>query len=154
MSGSTPAAEQLAALKTAWRMLVRRMGGVDPAGAVVGAQRSHVSEWGAGTSERYVSVDRVLRAEMDSGEPLLTAALAAAQGYRLERMDAASDASVGPLAARVAQEVGEAFGALATAQADGVITPSERDVLLREFAHVSAAANRVVAALRGKGDVE
>lgn len=141
-------------LCTAWRQVVARVGKGTALAAHLEVQESHISEWGSPESGRAVPIAVVLEAEVFAGEPFVTAALAAAQGYRLVAIDAASEGaapgpSLGILAAGVMREMGEAMTALAVAAADGRLSPRERARIAREFADVEREAGRVAAAARG-----
>ena len=68
---------------SAWRLLVAHVGGVDVMASATGGKRSHVSEFGSPHSSRAPTVAIVMEAEAFAGEPMVTAALAAANGGEL-----------------------------------------------------------------------
>lgn len=141
-----------AALKTAWRMLVPAVGGVDAMAACTRATRSMVSEYGSRSSERFPPADVILDAEIIAEAPLVTAALAEAQGYALVRREAMPAARVASLLASVGQESGQVFAAAAAALADGKITEGESATLLRELGELERAVAHAIAALRGPAE--
>lgn len=145
------AAERHNALCSAWRRLVLHVGGLETLASYLGKAKSHLSEFGAPHTGRSPTVATVLEAEAFAGEPLITAALAAAQGYRLVPIDepASDAAALDAMAAKLLEEMGEAFTAYAAAQRDRRVTATERRRLEREFGDVELAAARMVAALRG-----
>lgn len=145
------AAEVHNGLCTAWRRLVRHVGGVDVLAAGIGVQRSHASEFGAPHSGRSPTLAVALEADALAGEPIMASALAAAQGYRLVPVTPGAAGDLHLLAGRVVAEVGQAFGVLSEASADGHVCAAERAALVREFSDVVAAGERVLAALR-RGD--
>lgn len=140
------------ALCTAWRRLVRHVGGVDPLAVGLGVQRSHVSEFGSPHTGRSPPAALVLEAEALAGEPIVTEALAAALGYRLVPIGAGAAGDLHQRAAQVVAEVGEAFAVMSAASADGHICAGERAALIREFSQVVTAGERVLAALRAAGE--
>ena len=123
------------ALCFAWKRLVGHLGlgGGEVMAAHLGRAKSHISEFGLPHAGRSPSVATVLEAEAFAGEPFVTAALAAAQGYRLVPIDDAGD---GPahevVAAKVLAEMGQAFSTYAAAMADKTLTKPERARLERE----------------------
>lgn len=134
------------ALATAWRRLVLHTGKGDALAHHLGVPASRVTEWSQPDSGRSPSIAAVLEAEALAGRPFVTEALAAAAGYRLVPVDEAEGGDLGPLAATVAAEVGEAFAVLARATRDGKLTAGELVLLAREFGDVERAAGRVRAA--------
>lgn len=139
-----------AELAMAWRRMVLAGGKGLALAAHLGVPASRVTEYGIPDSERSPSVATVLEAEAFMGRPFVTEALAAAQGLRLVPAEAAeAPDAVEPRAAKLMAAMGEAFASYGAAIADRRLSKAERKRLEREFGEVSAAALRLVAALRG-----
>lgn len=62
-------------LKAAWRQLVKRFGGVDAAGLVVGRDRSQISRWGSPGEAAQPTLEAIARLEREVG-PVVTQELA------------------------------------------------------------------------------
>lgn len=129
------------ALKTASRLLVSDLGGVDAFSSCTRATRSMASEYGNPASDRFIPVDVLLDAETIAGTPHVTATLARLLGYALIPVEprAAGDLSVA--LAEIGRDVAALFATAALALAHGAPTEQERQELQRELSEVG----RVVA---------
>lgn len=136
------------ALKTAWKMLVHMIGGVDATAACTRATRSMVSEYGNVHGERWAPIDVILEAERIAGEPLVTAALARAQGFKLVPLSAQETAGIGDTLERVAATSSTFLTSTVRALADGHVSESENTELDRGLDDLERAAQTARAALR------
>jgi hypothetical protein len=134
-------------LKTATKMLVRDIGGVDATAACTRAGRSLISDYGNLASDRFMPGDIILDAETIGGTPHITAALARIQGYELVPRTTVTDGDLNHKLAGLGREFGALFADVATALADGEITEAERDTLLRGLENVRRVAGEAASAL-------
>jgi hypothetical protein len=135
-------------LKAATRQLVRLAGGVESAASITRVGFPAVARYGnLAEPDCYMPIDIVADLEADTGEPLVTRALAEATGHVLVPGPAvpAEGDFVGHVA-RIAREAGEVMARLGHALADGRITAAE----CRELKLVDEAGDLVVAAARLK----
>ena len=72
--------EQINALKTAFKLVVSDVGGLEAAAACTRLGKSQLAEYGNINSEKMITVDVVLDLEAIGGAPHVTAAMAAAHG--------------------------------------------------------------------------
>lgn len=134
-------------VKTAWKLLVQRLGGVDATAACTRAQRSRVSEYGTIGTDRWAPVDVILDAETIAGVPMVTAALARAQGYDLVPVVPHGDGELPVHLARIGATAGDMFRAAAEALADGVLTEAERIEVAARMADAARVLQQAQAAL-------
>lgn len=127
------APETYNAVKTAWKLLVGLLGGVDAASAAVDRAKSRISEYGTPHTDRFVPVDLVLDAERLAGEPLVTAALARAQGYALLPVQPRATGELAVVLAELGRDVSKLFGDAALALHHSEPTPAEREALARDL---------------------
>lgn len=138
-----------AAVKTAWKLLVDELGGVEAASAACGISRSLVSEYGSRHSERYPPAQTIVAAERVAEQPLVTAALARAQGYELMLVDVPRRASaLADIIAETGRDVGELFATAAHALRHDRPTRQEHADLLREFGDMHRVAGEALALLK------
>jgi hypothetical protein len=133
------------AVKTAWKLLVAKVGGVEAAAACTRASRSLVSDYGNYESPRFAPGNAILDVEEIAGEPLVTAALARARGYELVMVE--TPLAAGQLASLVAEfspVIGELFATLAHALTHKNLTPDELADLLREFGDAHRVAGEAL----------
>lgn len=146
---------QKAAVKTAWKLLVDAMGGVEAASAACGISRSLVSEYGSRNSERYPPAHTIIAAEKVAEQPLVTAALARAQGYELLLVDAPRGASaLADIVSETGRDVGELFATAAHALRHDRPTKQELADLLREFGDMHRVAGEALALLKSMEAVD
>lgn len=135
MSITRPSTEhQRAALKAKTRALVRAAGGVESAASVSRVAKSRMSDGGnPGQPDYFLPLDAVLDLELDTGQPVVTTALAQMQGYYLERIDAAPP----PPTINLLRETTEASrhlgfwsGAVLSALEDGRLSDGELEDLI------------------------
>lgn len=114
-----------AATKTAWKLLVGRLGGTEAVASCTRATRSMASDYGNIQSERFVPVDVLLDAEAVAGEPLVTAALARAQGYELIPVSPVSDCDLAIELARMGADNADLFAQVSAHLAGAPLTPAQ-----------------------------
>ena len=151
MTADAPRAHAPAAyngLKTAWKSLVLRLGGVDAVAACTRAVRSRVTEYGAVHSDRFAPIDIILDAETVAGEPLITSALARAQGYELIAIDVKGEGELARIQARVGRDVAAFFASAADAMLSGSVTDRARSELIAELDALRRDCSMGIAALR------
>ena len=121
----SPCPPDLAAFKTLFDALIRRVGGVHAAAAALGYQPSHLSEAASlHRPDRAPRVDHVATLEAIAGEPLVTAHLARLHGAALAEETRDTGCPVEAVAATL-RSGGEVGGQLAAALADGAMDAAE-----------------------------
>lgn len=133
-------AEAYAGVKTATRLLVQQIGGVDAFAACTRATRSMASEYGAPHGERFIAADIVLDAEAVAAEPLVTAALARAQGYALVPVTARGAGALAAKLSEIGRDVAALLATAATALSHAEPTPAERAVLIGDLDQLARVA--------------
>ena len=137
-----------AALKTAVQVIVRQLGGLDAAATCCRVGRSNLGDYGSHAHpDRYIPADVILDLEAIAGEPIITTALARAQGYRLEPVAARQTGDVVSPAQRLMRAAAELSAQLLDALEDHTISPAERDGLLATAGLARQAADAVMASL-------
>ncbi len=135
-------------LKAAFRRLASQAGGQESLASITRVSQAQISLYGrppgSATTEAYAPVDVVADAEADTGEPLVTRALADLAGYILVKKPAASAKPVDfhDLAA-FGKESGEALARLAQVLDDGQVSAQEAPAAIAELRDVQ----RVVASI-------
>jgi len=136
------------ALKTALHLLVEKLGGVAAAASVIGRNPGRISDAVSRAGDAMLPADQVVALERVAGEPMVTAAMARAAGFRLIRdgVRAEPDALIPGRLGAVAQDAGALMQTVAAAIADGELTLRERaeaesvcDELARSVAALAAA---------------
>lgn len=142
-----------AALKTAVRLMVQQLGGLDAAKSCTRVGTSNLAEYASvHHPARHAPIDVVLDLELIAGEPHVTAALARLQGYRLEPIAPVNSGDVVSPAQRLVRSTADLAAQLLDALADNTITTGERDALLDVAAQARAAADAVLSALQATRD--
>lgn len=137
------------AIKTAFKLLLLRLGGVEAAASCTSVKKSLLADYGSVASERFARCDVIMDLERVAGEPIVTAALARAQGCALvmtEPVRARSEMAV--LLARIGQDAGELFATAALALGHKKPTAKERATMLRELDDLRRAADEAIAHLQ------
>ncbi|AHJ63235.1 Hypothetical protein GbCGDNIH3_7073 [Granulibacter bethesdensis] len=119
-------------VKAAFRRLIAALGGIEAAESYGFAARSLLSNYGNADSPRFPPAHIILDVEAAAGEVFVTEALARAQGYRLEKIETASTASVQPLPAAMRDwclSQGKSLSAFLAAIADGSVDRAECDMI-------------------------
>jgi len=137
-----------AALKTRFKALINRVGGLEAASAALNGYRiSHLSEAASlQHQDRAPRVDHVAALEDIAGEPLVTAHLAQMSGHTLIPIPSMSG-EAGVALAAVLRGAGELGGRTALALADGRITDTERAELLEGLQTLARAVAQAQAVL-------
>lgn len=138
-----------AALKTAVRLTLQRLGGLDAAATCCRVGRSNLSDYGSlAHPDRHIPADVILDLETIAGEALITAALARAQGYRLEPVAAQRNGDVVSPTQRLMRAAADLSAQLLDALDDQTISGDERDGLLATAALARQAADAVMSGLQ------
>ncbi len=129
------------ALKTAWKLIVRGLGGLDATASVVRVARSQVAAYGdVNSPERFAPVDVVAAAEEVLGDCPMTRALAWVAGFVLVPAVAPTGTELAAILARFGRDEGDIF-ARALPFLKGGSIPDE------EIARLNADADDVIAAM-------
>lgn len=120
-------------LKTVSRRVIERCGGVSSAESITRVNNSHLSKYQSNSEDNistFMPIDVALDLDLDCGEPVITRAMAEAQGFRLVVNDAADDELA--CSQRLLKKIStltsshaDLTQALVSAAADGEITPNE-----------------------------
>ena len=138
-----------AAVKTAWRVLVDKAGGVEAVAAACGIMKSLVSQYGDRNCDRYPPAQTIIAAERAAGEPLVTAALARAQGFELVLVDIPREhAELARVIADMAENTGALFATAAMALTHKRLTEREHNELEREFGNIYRVVGEAITLLR------
>lgn len=143
-------ARDYAAMKTALRALVDRVGGVEAASSVLGGYpTSRISEaMSLHHPERMLRVDLVADLEAVAGQPLVSAVVARLNGCVLLPMPAATG-DAGLAVGAVLRGAGEVGARAAEAMADGTLTDAERGALADRLGELARAVAHAQAVLAG-----
>jgi len=134
----------LVALKTAFRLLIDAVGGLEAAHAVTGYPVSRLSEAASPHhADRWPRLDHVAELEAVAGRPLVTAMLAQLAGCTVEAAPR-QPGSLGAALVGVVQHCGDVVSGAATAMSDGRISAAE----LADIGRQLAALDRAVAHAR------
>lgn len=121
-------------LRTAWKLLVAACGGVEATAAAVRVKKTLVSDYGNINIEgRFVPVDVVMDVESLAGRPLITQALARAQGCELVAVEAKSASTVALELARIGRDIGDLFANAARLLNGDGMTDQERAAIVRDL---------------------
>lgn len=129
-------------VKAATRDLIRMAGALERAAEIAGVSSSQLSRCQSAGNDDLISMRAALRLERECGMPLVTAAMAEAQGRRVvDPRDA--DAAGCLLGAYTGVLTGNAElqSAMAHALADGTVTPAEADLIAR---HITGTENALI----------
>jgi hypothetical protein len=136
-----------AAVKTAWKLLVGRLGGLDAVTSCTRAARSLASDYGNIHSDRFVPVDVLLDAETVAGEPLVTAAIARAQGYELIPVSAVSASDLAIEIARLGADVADLFSQISAHLSGAPLSEQQRAKALADLVDTKLVVLRAEAIL-------
>jgi hypothetical protein len=138
------------ALKTALHLLVEKLGGVAAAGSVIHRNAGRISDATSRASDVMLPADQILALEAVAGEPLVTAAMARAHGFRLIRdgMRAEPDALIPARLGAVAADVGALMQTISAASADGALDDRERAEAQTMLDELRASVDALAAAVR------
>jgi hypothetical protein len=145
-------------LKAAFRELVDSLGGCTRAAKATRPDAQRISRYGSIHEAMHAPIDAVLDLEQAAiaagGEPLVTRALAEHHGFNLVPKCGADDVALDftrHLGA-VAKETGEAVSSLATAIADGTVTPMEAQACIAEAEDAQRKLACLIDDLKGIAD--
>ncbi len=135
------AIEDRNALKTAFKQVVVMLGGLEAAASCTRVAKSQLSEYGSvQADERHAPIDVVLDLERIAGEPLITAALARAQGCLLLPVELVGDNDIARALQLVATDAGRTL-ADAMRALSGDMGEAERRTLQIDLGDLVRAAN-------------
>ena len=142
-------------IKAAQNQLIAVAGGIDAAVAMLGGgtryARSTVGRWNALDDGTLMPLEAVLALEAETGQPLMTAAMAELAGRRLADPEPGTARQANVLAhhAEAIVQAGELMAAGAAAFADGRVTPNEATTIDRAAGHLEQAIGEYRKALAG-----
>lgn len=138
-----------AALKTAFRRLVDKIGGVEAAASYCRVHFSKIAEYYSPNHPlRFVPADVIADLEAAAEEPIVTRELARIAGYTMTPFDASGDPMHSALGAAL-RESAEAAACGLDALGDGVVSDDEAAII---GAHAADSVRRwsLVAAIAGR----
>jgi hypothetical protein len=136
------------AIKTAVKLVVADLGGIDAAASCTRVGRSQIAEYGVPGKDSFAPADVIMDLERVGGAAHITAALARAQGYMLVPMDMPRErGALASLMAEIGRDVGDLFGTAATALAHDKLSEQERQDLLRELDTLRGVSAEAIAFL-------
>lgn len=138
------------ALKTAWKVLVRGLGGIDATASCVRVARSQVAAYGdVNNPERFAPVDVVAAAEEVLGDCPVTRALAAAAGYALVPVSPPGQGELAAILSRFGRDEGDIFARALPYLNGAPIPETEREALLADCRDATGALHALEAYLGG-----
>ena len=141
-----------AAIKTATRLLVKRVGGLDAAASACRYAKSAIAAtYDPHRMDRSMPIDVVADLEAVAEAPLITEVLARLSGHALVPIGAGGGMEAQAIA-RVGQRAAEVFAAWAAAHADARVTDAERQRVAQELLELQRACMQAVAALLPQRD--
>lgn len=142
---------QYHALKTASKMLVSLLGGLDAAASCSRVQRSQISDYqNVHVAERFAPIDVVMDLESVAGSPLVTRAMAAALGYELVAVEARSAGRLAADLARFGRDASDLFAAAVGVLNGAHPTTAQRERMLADLHELRSVIGALVADLHGK----
>ncbi len=139
--------EERRGLKTGFRALVARCGGLEASAAVTRLHKTQLAQaYDPQAQDRFPAIDVVADMERAAGEPVITKLLAAMHGMALVHVEPISGCAMRAIA-NVGEHASEVFAAFGRAMADGAITAQERETLKREMLDLVAVASEAAAIL-------
>jgi hypothetical protein len=136
-------------VKTAFKLLVAELGGIDAAATCTRVERSQLSNYGTPNGDKFVPADVIMDLERVAGTPHITSALATAAGYVL--VPVAVSHGTGNLAvhaAHIGQGVGELFATLSHALRQDKPEEKQRVDLLRQLSELSRTTAETISFLK------
>jgi hypothetical protein len=145
--------EYYASLKTAFRLLIQRVGGFEAAASCTGASpaRLHVMA-DLQQDDRYPRLDYVADLERVAGEPLVTSILAGATHHRLSLLPQAVRGNELRAIAATLRRGADLAAEHAEAMEDGRLSDEERAELDQHLAAVAQAADAARAAIAASAE--
>lgn len=141
---------EIRSLKTAFRALIQRVGGLDAAATVTRVRPSQLAAYyDPHQAQQLMPCDVVADLERVAGELLVTAQLARLAGHMLLPM-APAFGSESRAIGQVFQESGELGARWASAMEDGQLDEAELERVLTELADLQRAAARAIALLSAR----
>ena len=133
------------AVKTATKRVIGDLGGVEAAASCCGMGKSQLSDYGNVNSAKVIRADVAVALERIGGQPHITAAMAAAQGYALVMtMPMRARSELAQLLARIGRDSGQLFAIAAHALSHKKPSAKERAALLRELSDLRNAADETM----------
>lgn len=142
------AEDKMLALKTATKLLIHAVGGLEAAASACRVSVSVLSEYQSRNHpERMMPVDVALQLEAVAGEAVVTGAMARLQGLSLGRPAEGEVPAIGRAVALVARQAGAAAATFLDAHSDGHLDAGERAELRRLVETVRDSADAALAGL-------
>lgn len=153
MNAARPStSEQRQALKIATKIVVNLCAGPKQAAKLTAVDETTLSLNAAIHDEnRFMRIDVALDLDHAAGDPVITRALAAAQGFSLVRDEIEAETARLSLAdyGRLQRQAFEAQAVVFESLEDGAISPSEKRAILRELAELRQAIALVESKVEG-----
>lgn len=130
-------------LKAAWRLLLNVAGGGKHVieEKITRGSESRLSEAGApNCMDRFPFLDQIFDLELDTGNPVVTKALADLHGYDLVQREAGQPLGIHAHFSRIVREAAELQTRMADAMADEKLTDAEKAELIKELDELIAVA--------------
>lgn len=132
-------------IKSATRDLVKACGTLERCEKICATSDSHISRWQKSTHPDIINVSAALALEADCGIPYVTKVMAELNGRRLSDLEADGYVPLATVHAEHAESMraaSEALATMASALADGKITPAEAEAADRAYAELATAVSR------------
>ena len=137
------------ALKASTRGLLKLAGGQEAASSATRVGQQALSRYGAASEpEAFAPIDVIADLEAETGEPVVTRALAHLAGFDLVSREKGDGQPLPRRLGCIAKEAGDVVASLANALADGTVTHAERVLVEAETQELIAEAHRLLAALK------
>ena len=138
-------------VKAAQRDLIKLAGSIERAAEITSISKSHIGRMNNPLDPELMPLSAVVALEADTGQLLVTAVMAEANGRRLTdpEADRVADVSIMARHAELMRQVAELANGMALAIADGRVTPSEAQKVDRIAADLQQATAELRTAFAG-----
>jgi hypothetical protein len=137
-------------LKAAMHDLIDRAGGIDRAAELCGYSRSAVGRWHCRHSEDLMPIAAVMAMETETGAPLVTRAMCGLHGLDCANASQSETHVVGAYV-QLTATTAALNSEVASAMADGVITPGEQTRIDEVASEVDASLEKLRGSLASAG---
>ena len=137
-------------LKAAMHDLITRAGGIERAADLCGYARSTVGRWHCRHEPDLMPIAAVIALETETGAALVTRAMAGLHGLECEAAAAPQTHVMGAYVA-LSEKAAALNSTVASAMADGVITPNELTAIDEAACQSTAATERLRGSLAAAG---
>ncbi len=127
--------DDLQALKATTRRLVDACGGQESAASITRVAHQSLSRYRLPErAEDFIPIDVLLDLELDAGEPFVTRALAARQGWTITRIEGAVTAGgLHEAVGQISKEAADVIIVVSRGLADGDFSPADVDAAIPEI---------------------